>query len=91
MVEDLGGLGGYGWQRYGRHAPTTRARDVRRHRGQGWRDTIYGVPIARDAAVLELGVDMAVSRHTTVGVSYNGEFVAGSQLNAGMLDVKYRF
>ncbi|HTJ99404.1 MAG TPA: autotransporter domain-containing protein [Bordetella sp.] len=53
--------------------------------------TIYGAPIARDAAVLELGVDMAVSRHTTVGVSYNGEFGAGNQLNAGMLDVKYRF
>jgi outer membrane autotransporter protein len=48
-------------------------------------------PIAHDAAVLELGVDMAVSRHTTVGVSYNGEFGAGNQLNAGMLDVKYRF
>jgi len=53
--------------------------------------TVAGAPIARDAAVLDLGVDMAVSRHTTVGVSYNGQFGAGNQLNAGMLDVKYRF
>ncbi|WP_454688529.1 autotransporter domain-containing protein [Achromobacter aloeverae] len=53
--------------------------------------TVYGAPVAHDSAVLALGVDMEVSRHTTVGVSYNGQFGAGSQLNAGMLDVKYRF
>jgi outer membrane autotransporter protein len=53
--------------------------------------TVSGAPIARDSAVLEMGVDMAVSRHTTVGVSYNGQFGGASQLNAGMLDVKYRF
>ncbi|WP_039566488.1 autotransporter outer membrane beta-barrel domain-containing protein, partial [Ralstonia solanacearum] len=34
---------------------------------------VAGVPIARDAAVLELGVDAKVSKRLTVGVSYSGQ------------------
>ncbi len=53
--------------------------------------TANGVPLARDAAVLELGVDMAVSKRTTVGVGYGGQFGGGNQQNYGTLDVRYRF
>jgi outer membrane autotransporter protein len=53
--------------------------------------TIAGAPIARDAAVLQLGVNMDVSRSTTVSVSYSGQFGDGNQQNAGMVDVRYRF
>jgi outer membrane autotransporter protein len=53
--------------------------------------TVAGAPIAREAAVLQLAVNMAVSRSTTVGVSYGGQFGNGNQQNTGMLDVRYRF
>lgn len=53
--------------------------------------TTNGVPIARDAALVELGVNMAVSKRTTVGVSYGGQFGEGNQQHSGMLDVRYRF
>jgi subtilase-type serine protease len=53
--------------------------------------TVAGAPIARDAAVLELGVDMAVTKHTTVGVAYTGQFGSGNQQNSGSIDVRWRF
>jgi outer membrane autotransporter protein len=31
------------------------------------------VPIARDSAVLELGVDAKASKNLTIGVSYSGQ------------------
>ncbi|ARP81994.1 hypothetical protein CAL12_15015 [Bordetella genomosp. 8] len=53
--------------------------------------TVAGTPIARDAALLQLGVEMAVSRSTTVGVAYGGQFGDGNKQNTGTLDVRYRF
>ena len=53
--------------------------------------TTNGVPIARDAALVELGVNMAVSKRTTVGVIYGGQFGEGNQQHSGTLDVRYRF
>jgi len=53
--------------------------------------TVTGAPIARDSAVVELGVDMAVTRRTTVGLNYGGQFGSGNRQNAGSLDVRYRF
>lgn len=35
--------------------------------------TVGGVPIAKDAAVLEAGLDFAVQRDLTLGVSYSGQ------------------
>ncbi|MGO3890185.1 MAG: autotransporter domain-containing protein [Paenalcaligenes sp.] len=53
--------------------------------------TTNGVPIAQDAAVVELGVNMEVSKRTTVGVIYGGQFGAGNQQHLGTLDLRYRF
>lgn len=53
--------------------------------------TTNGVPIARNAALVELGVNMAVSKRTTVGVSYGGQYGEGNQQHSGTLDVRYRF
>lgn len=39
--------------------------------------TIGGVPIARDAAVIEAGLDIALSPAATLGVSYGGRFGSG--------------
>lgn len=41
--------------------------------------TIAGVPIARDAAIIETGLDMRVSDNATLGVSYSGQLAAGAQ------------
>jgi fibronectin-binding autotransporter adhesin len=40
--------------------------------------SIGGVPIASDAAMLELGMDMNVSKDATLGFSYGGQFGSGS-------------
>lgn len=40
--------------------------------------TIAGVPIARDAAVVEAGLDMQVMRNTQLGLFYGGQFGGGA-------------
>ena len=35
--------------------------------------TVAGAPIARDALLAEAGVDLAIGRNVTVGVSYVGQ------------------
>ena len=52
--------------------------------------TANGVPVARDAALVELGVNMDVSKRTTVGVTYGGQFGSGNRQHTGTLDVRYR-
>ena len=41
--------------------------------------TISGVPIARDAALVEAGVDLALNMHATIGVSYTGQIAGNVQ------------
>jgi outer membrane autotransporter protein len=40
--------------------------------------TIAGVPIAKDAVVLDVGVDIAITRNATLGVSYSGQFASSA-------------
>jgi outer membrane autotransporter protein len=40
--------------------------------------TIAGVPIARNAVVLDAGVDIAITRNATLGVSYGGQFASSA-------------
>lgn len=53
--------------------------------------TVAGAPIAQDAAVMELGIDMRMTKSTTVGVAYNGQFGGGNRQNAGSVNVAWRF
>lgn len=53
--------------------------------------TVTGAPIARDAAVVEVGADVAISRSATLGLSYSGQYGDGSREHAGSLDVRWRF
>lgn len=53
--------------------------------------TVAGAPIAQDAAVMELGVDMRLTKSTSVGVAYNGQFGGGYRQNAGSINVAWRF
>ncbi|OLL27441.1 hypothetical protein BTH42_33070 [Burkholderia sp. SRS-W-2-2016] len=41
--------------------------------------TVAGVPIARDAAVIEVGFDAPIAKNATVGVSYAGQLGSGTQ------------
>jgi outer membrane autotransporter protein len=52
--------------------------------------TEAGAPIAHNAAVLEMGADVPVSKNTTVGIAYDGQFGEGNQQNAGSINVNWR-
>lgn len=41
--------------------------------------TVAGVPIAEDAAVIELGFDLDLTDRATLGLSYDGQFGSGAQ------------
>lgn len=53
--------------------------------------TSQGLPISRDALVASIGVDLAVSKRTTVGVSYGGQFGAHDMAQTAMMQVRIRF
>ena len=63
-----------GWRHaYGDVTPST----TMRFAGGGNAFSIGGVPIARDAAVIEGGLDFALSPTAVLGVSYGGQFGSG--------------
>lgn len=53
--------------------------------------TIAGVPIARDAVVVETGLDMAISRAAALGVAYNGQFASSTRQHAFKANLIVRF
>lgn len=53
--------------------------------------SVTGVPIARDAAVLGLGAEMAITRNTTAGVAYDAQFGGGNRQQSGQLKLAMRF
>lgn len=63
-----------GWRHaFGDVAPLS----TMRFAGAGDAFTIAGVPIARDAAVIEAGLDYAITPGATLGVTYGGQFGSG--------------
>ncbi|MET0544350.1 MAG: autotransporter domain-containing protein [Variovorax sp.] len=52
---------------------------------------VAGVPIAKDAAVLEAGLDFAVRKDMTLGVSYIGQFGDGVKDNGLKATLLYKF
>jgi len=53
--------------------------------------SVTGVPIARNAAVLGLGAEMAITRNTTAGVAYDAQFGGGNRQQSGVLKLAVRF
>ncbi|WP_246674387.1 autotransporter domain-containing protein [Mesorhizobium sp. B4-1-1] len=53
--------------------------------------SVAGVPIARDAAVVEAGLDFAVTPSATVGVSYHGQFASGVSDQSVRADFSMKF
>ncbi|WP_371424229.1 autotransporter domain-containing protein [Tardiphaga sp.] len=62
-----------------------------RFAGGGSTFSIGGVPIARDAAVIETGLDYAIAPNATLGVSYGGQFGAGMSDQSIKADFNVRF
>ncbi|MBB5041095.1 autotransporter domain-containing protein [Shinella fusca] len=57
----------------------------------GTRFTIAGVPVVRDAAVFQAGLDLAITSNTTLGASYNGQFSAGVAEQSFKANLNVRF
>lgn len=53
--------------------------------------TVAGTAIARDAALAELGVDIAISRNATLGLNYSGQYGEGSREHAGSVNLRWRY
>jgi len=53
--------------------------------------TVSGVPIARDAALVELGTDVAIGRNATLGLNYAGQFSGDSREHSATLLARWRF
>jgi outer membrane autotransporter protein len=53
--------------------------------------TVEGTPIAKDAALVEVGFDMAITEASTFGVSYVGQYGNGTTQNGfnASLNVKF--
>jgi outer membrane autotransporter protein len=52
---------------------------------------IAGVPIAKDAAVLDVGLNFAIGPNATLGVSYNGQFGSGVTDNGVRANLRIGF
>jgi outer membrane autotransporter protein len=53
--------------------------------------SIAGVPVARDAALLEAGVDFSIAPAAALGFSYQGQMASGSQEHGFRADLTVRF
>jgi len=52
---------------------------------------VAGVPIARNSAVLEVGLDASVTKNLTLSVAYSGQFGSGIRDNAVLGNILWRF
>ncbi|MDR2213319.1 MAG: autotransporter domain-containing protein, partial [Pseudomonadales bacterium] len=53
--------------------------------------TVAGVPIAENAAVLDLGLDFSAGENTRFGFSYNGQFGSGESDNGVRAEFEVKF
>lgn len=81
--------GGLGWRHaFGDRDPGTKLSFIQ---GGGAAFMVTGAPIARNAAVFDLGAEVQVGRNTTVGLGYEGQAGSGFTEHAGNLYLKTRF
>ncbi|MBU3078858.1 autotransporter domain-containing protein [Sphingomonas sp. XMGL2] len=53
--------------------------------------TVAGVPITRNAATVEAGLDFALSPSATLGLSYQGQMASGASQHSGRVGLAVRF
>ncbi|MGX1786919.1 autotransporter domain-containing protein [Bosea sp. NPDC055332] len=84
---DLTLRGGLGW----RHAFGDVDPKLTLAFAEGNRFTIGGLPIARDAALVEAGLDLALGAGVTLGASYTGQLAESAQDHAFKANLAVRF
>ena len=52
---------------------------------------VAGAPIARNAALAELGVETAITKNATIGLTYSGQFGGGNRENSGSMHMTWRY
>ena len=52
---------------------------------------ISGLPIARDSAILETGIDFNVARNTSLGLTYQGQIASKAYDNSVRADFRVKF
>ncbi|MGB3287927.1 MAG: autotransporter domain-containing protein [Burkholderiaceae bacterium] len=80
---------GLGWRHASGDVDATRKMSF--VQGSGTTFTIAGAPIAKNAAVVDLGAELNVSKNAAMGLAYNGQFGQGNTDNTGSLYLKVRF
>ncbi|PVY60357.1 outer membrane autotransporter protein [Pusillimonas noertemannii] len=80
---------GLGW----RHASgdVDPGRSVSFVQGGGAAFNVAGAPIAKNAAVFDLGVEMSVGRNTAMGLGYSGQYGNDNTDHSGQLYLRARF
>lgn len=53
--------------------------------------TVAGAPIGRDAALVEVGAEMAIARTATLGLGYSGQYASGSREHSANVNVRWQF
>jgi outer membrane autotransporter protein len=53
--------------------------------------TVAGVPLARDAALVEIGLDALIASQTTIGISYTGQLAEHLQDHSVKGNLRVRF
>jgi outer membrane autotransporter protein len=59
--------------------------------GNGVTFQVAGAPIAKNAAVVDLGAEMTMGKNAAMGLAYSGQFGNGNTDSTGSLYLKYRF
>lgn len=52
---------------------------------------VAGIPIGRDAAVIEAGLDVAITSSATLGLSYRGQLTSRTSDNGFKVDLTVKF
>lgn len=52
---------------------------------------MQGLPIGKDALLLDFGVETKLSENVSVGLNYSGQFSSGSSQNTGKVTLDWRF
>ena len=53
--------------------------------------TIAGMPLSRDALVLDAGIDLSLTDNATLGFAYGGQFGSGGRDHSATLNFNVQF
>lgn len=84
---DVGLHGALGWKHAIGRAPGSQMRFA----SGGDAFSIAGVPLSQDAILLDLGVDVNLSKNMTLGITYDGAFASGTQTHSARLMFNMQF